>query len=703
MSPLFSRRKNKKNSDTEPAPNARNQAAPAEPMWQENPLYDAQETYDQTSSVHTQLSGLYADLTASKKGGSGLFRNNSDYYNAVSSGLSNVLSTMGLSLGEDMDSIQQVFAQVQQAYEKLTVACQAYLKRRSFTSLGQARQDIVGQILEQAKEDMATLVTYSGQHLALPKADQATNVGQALGIARRKKLTMKKADSEYQHVGGAASRLTVLEEGDLQDTDMSGFFKEQDIFTFHHNNKYGVLEQMEQARRFISISDALYEKARKAVVDKIPDTYESTADQYLTSMSNIITLLEALPETSTDPVFYDYIQLVGKMSRSWDITKDHMNLKYNLNIRLKEGDTLNLTNRNVATSRVAEILGLGDLIAKSETVEMKEPGQKKGRIGNLMQKAQGREAAKIAAEYQTKTLEQRETASDPQSIKNLMSQKITGNFQKQLVSLQVLDFITGQIDRHANNYLIQEDANTGMLTGLTGIDNDFSFGNTTVGERGIIGTNGRSVVNNDGKLSIPHMDKALAERVLALNKDQLTFLLADLLEPDAIQGACKRLDILQQAIRTEERADAFLTDTQWNEQTLDTFRNQKGGWRNLAGDGTYLGILLSTEEESSLATFKNNLKTKKASQNNIRQAASMWDQLTSMGILNTPEMIYHFLEKHLTGSSETLKAAKILYKRGALKPNMAFQELPKDIQQLLATNMLIQKEKATQSSQEEGL
>jgi len=199
------------------------------------------------------------------------------------------------------------------------------------------------------------------------------------------------------------------------------------------------------------------------------------------------------------------------------------------------------------------------------------------------------------------------------------------------------------------------------------------------------------------------MDKALAERVLALNKDQLTFLLADLLEPDAIQGACKRLDILQQAIRTEERADAFLTDTQWNEQTLDTFRNQKGGWRNLAGDGTYLGILLSTEEESSLATFKNNLKTKKASQNNIRQAASMWDQLTSMGILNTPEMIYHFLEKHLTDSSETLKAAKILYKRGALKPNMAFQELPKDIQQLLATNMLIQKEKATQSSQEEGL
>ena len=79
----------------------------------------------------------------------------------------------------------------------------------------------------------------------------------------------------------------------------------------------------------------------------------------------------------------------------------------------------------------------------------------------------------------------------------------------------------------------------------------------------------------------------------------------------------------------------------------------------------------------------------------------MWDQLTSMGILNTPEMIYHFLEKHVASSGDTLKAAKILYKRGALKPNMEFRDLPKNMQTLLATNMLIQKEKATQATREE--
>lgn len=56
-----------------------------------------------------------------------------------------------------------------------------------------------------------------------------------------------------------------------------------------------------------------------------------------------------------------------------------------------------------------------------------------------------------------------------------ISQKITGNLQRQLVNLQVLDYITGQIDRHTNNYFIQEDESTGMLTGVTGIDNDFSI------------------------------------------------------------------------------------------------------------------------------------------------------------------------------------------------------------------------------------
>ena len=38
-------------------------------------------------------------------------------------------------------------------------------------------------------------------------------------IARRKKFYMKKADSEHSHVGGLASRLTVLKEGDLENTD----------------------------------------------------------------------------------------------------------------------------------------------------------------------------------------------------------------------------------------------------------------------------------------------------------------------------------------------------------------------------------------------------------------------------------------------------------------------------------------------------
>ena len=47
--------------------------------------------------------------------------------------------------------------------------------------------------------------------------------------------------------------------------------------------------------------------------------------------------------------------------------------------------TVNVTNRNVATSRLADLLGVGDLVARSEKVELQDAEGGGKRTGNLMQ------------------------------------------------------------------------------------------------------------------------------------------------------------------------------------------------------------------------------------------------------------------------------------------------------------------------------
>lgn len=552
-------------------------SAPENLQWHQQIAAEEQQEveenmYAQTGNIHTPLAGLQQELKNSKKG-SGWSKGNSSYYNDVSDKLSFVLNFMNHPLTENIQSIQVKFNKTQKAYQQLIKACHSYLKRRSSSTQGKARQEIVGRILEQAEADVITLSTYLGQHFLLSESDRAATVGEALQIARRKKLEMKKSDDEYKHVGGAASRLTILKEGDLKDSDASGYFKEEDIFTFHEASKFKSLlfELMERAKKGTKISKSLYKK----VCNYIDKEVSAEGEDCVPAMAGKLDDFRGVPK-SEEAEYAKFVKRVKEMSSNWETT--YRQMTDGLNMNLKEGDTVHLSNRNVATSRVAEALGIGNLIAKSETVEMQEPGQKKGRVGNFMKEAKGREAIEI---------ERNEKSADARA------QRVTGDFQNQMASLQVLDFLTGQVDRHKKNYLVQEDEN-GMFTGVTGIDNDYSFGNGKIVNNSngtaTIGTHGRSVVDTDGNLIIPHMDKKLANCILALTEEQLTYMLIDLLEPKAIEYACQRLSMLKNAISEEmkrKESKVFLSDGEWNEDTLNRFRSAGNGC------GTYLGILVN--------------------------------------------------------------------------------------------------------------
>ena len=246
------------------------------------------------------------------------------------------------------------------------------------------------------------------------------------------------------------------------------------------------------------------------------------------------------------------------------------------------GETFNQSNRNVATSRIANLLGIGNVVEQSRSVKVKE---KNGKItkGNLMTLAKGKEAGKTAEQ---EIIPQMKKVGNIQERMDKLGAMFSPMIQKELSSLQVLDYICGQTDRHANNYFLEKDK-SGNFIHIHGIDNDMSFGTGVdygklVKEKAYhnIYENMRMVVDGDGNLSIPHMDKQLAQNIKQLSEDEFRFALEDLIEPAFIDAAVKRLKIVQDAIKKEEgngNSDVFISgDSGWGKKTHKKFIHSTG-------------------------------------------------------------------------------------------------------------------------------
>lgn len=260
----------------------------------------------------------------------------------------------------------------------------------------------------------------------------------------------------------------------------------------------------------------------------------------------------------------------------------------------KVGKTLNLGARNVATSRVANLLGIGGVVEQSQTVKVKEKG-KGGKItrGNLMTLAKGSEASGIAKNIakETKKMDQIEER------KKAAGARFAPTVQKELSSLQVLDYICGQGDRHARNFFLEYDEEKKQYTHVHGIDNDMSFGTgvdfgARVKKEGLGEGKMRVVVDAEGNLVIPHMDKQLAQNIKNLTEEEFRFALEDLIEPAFLDAAVARLKKVQSAIHKEEskHSNVFVeNDEAWGNDTMEGFLQGTAEYKvnQEAGEGEY--------------------------------------------------------------------------------------------------------------------
>ncbi len=163
--------------------------------------------------------------------------------------------------------------------------------------------------------------------------------------------------------------------------------------------------------------------------------------------------------------------------------------------------------RSEAVSRLDEALGLGSIPA-TRTVRL--PGDP--HTGSLMGMARGASMEHMPAEQRALAFKSPEV-------------------RRGLMDLQLIDFITGEVDRHHGNIFISPEGH------VQGIDNDLSFGHKAQPGQGY----------NKG---VPqYIDMRTAEKILAMPKEQLPKLFDGLLTRAEIIGAMQRLEHLQEVIK----------------------------------------------------------------------------------------------------------------------------------------------------------
>ncbi len=207
-------------------------------------------------------------------------------------------------------------------------------------------------------------------------------------------------------------------------------------------------------------------------------------------------------------------------------------------------------NRNVACGLVSELLGT-KVIPKSRFALVG------GEVGLLMDKAPGKTAWTFKDSGQKPWPEE-------------LSEKALASLHEQLIDLQVCDVLTGQIDRHGENYLLDFKGDT---VTVTGIDCDFSFGSKT----SIMGKDTPPPKTLPGAINgLGFMPKLISEKmavkILGLEFDlDIRPNLVDLLSEDELKATKHRLGHLQTHIELLQSNGCVVKEGEW-----ETWKSKDG-------------------------------------------------------------------------------------------------------------------------------
>lgn len=238
-----------------------------------------------------------------------------------------------------------------------------------------------------------------------------------------------------------------------------------------------------------------------------------------------------------------------------------------------------MTGRNVAMSRVANLLGISSIVARSSPIAVERDGVTIQ--GVFMEKAQGLDYPKNTSDL----------PSTP--FIDAAPDAFSGEGLKSLADLQILDYLCQNVDRHQNNmlYTFGEDH---KLKTVMGIDHDLSFGTKECPDD-------QSLQNGAALDELGVISESSANAVRRMTPEMLTNALRDTgLTSKEIKAACDRLEKLQarlsapETFRAGEKAELgklkLVPDAEW--------KNVKRADLSLAKYGQNIFRIVGTVEDA---------------------------------------------------------------------------------------------------------
>ena len=198
---------------------------------------------------------------------------------------------------------------------------------------------------------------------------------------------------------------------------------------------------------------------------------------------------------------------------------------------LKDGDRVD--NRNSAMSAMAGLIGMNDRCARS--VNMKYLDEDGNEVeGTFMEFADGLDlCGKGSAKLFTHVCD--EPFGTPCKV------------NRSLADLQILDYLSGNVDRHGGNMTYKVDKN-GKITDIVAFDNDTSFGVQPIDKN-------KGAFRLGGLNQLKVISGPMARKISGISPEMLKFTLRGRgLSEDEIEASCQRLSDLKKAIQNGKQA-----------------------------------------------------------------------------------------------------------------------------------------------------
>lgn len=159
----------------------------------------------------------------------------------------------------------------------------------------------------------------------------------------------------------------------------------------------------------------------------------------------------------------------------------------------------------------------------------------------------------------------------PLKLRNKLSQSITPNLQRELVVLNFHDVICNEKDHRPGNYHILMDETNTKATHISVFDNDCRwtfFPTKSVTFKTYAGAS--PLLNANGEINRPYLDKDFADRLIKITKDDLYGSLNPYLNKLQISACYAKIVKLKKAIvKTSKNHKVFLIEQdKWNDTTI---------------------------------------------------------------------------------------------------------------------------------------